>query len=55
LLDERVLQNAIASSETFFLSPIHLVEQTKWHSLEHLLQVLFIFACQRWTAAEQFI
>jgi len=37
MLDERVSQNAIASSGTFFLSSIHLVEQPRWHPLEHLL------------------
>jgi hypothetical protein len=36
MLDEHVSQNAIASSGTFFLSPIDLVEQPRWHPLEHL-------------------
>jgi len=53
--DERVPQNAIANSGTFFLCPFHLVEQPRWHRLEQLLMVLFIFTCQGWTMAERFI
>jgi hypothetical protein len=55
MLDERVSQNVIANSGTFFLCPIHLVEQPRWHHLEHILYALFIFTCRRWTTAEQFI